>query len=342
MILDNFFLRKQFPLSFLYFAIVALCLGFLPSQLFAASYSRSDLIGYLNAETKLPKKYINQHINAAKFYPDLIDKMNKPYESRPYAEYRPLFVNKRLQKKAENYLKKHHGIFEEAHKKYGVAPEMIAAILGIETRFGQNWGKDKVLDALFTLSTGYERRAKFFRNELKAFLLLCHEEGLNPQEIEGSYAGAFGVTQLMPTSFREYAVDGDGDGKRDVWGTPKDIIFSVANYFKRHKWTDDKMVAHWLPKLPENALIKQALKDETREWRRLSTFEKSGILKPSSAWSSAEKVALITRETVKGERPLLVGRNFYAITRWNRSWNYALAATELAFMLGNEQCEVGL
>jgi membrane-bound lytic murein transglycosylase B len=177
---------------------------------------------------------------------------------------------------------------------------------------------------------------------LKAFLLLCNEEGLNPQDIEGSYAGAFGVTQLIPTSFRAYAVDGNGDGKRDVWGTPEDIIFSVANYFKRHKWTDDKTVAHWLPALPKGKLIKQALKDETREWRALSEFEKVGIKKPSAAWSSDEKVALITRQTAQGERPLLVNRNFYAITRWNRSWNYALAATELAAMLGNPQCEVGI
>ncbi len=319
----------------------ALLLGLLPSELLAERYTRSDLIRYFSQETDLSKQYIRKHLYAAKFDADLIRKMNTPYESRPYAEYRPLFVNERLQKKSEAYLKEHHEIFMEAQQKYGVAPEMIAAILGIETRFGENWGRDRVLDALFTLATGYERRANFFRRELRAFLLLCHEEGLNPQEIEGSYAGAFGVTQLMPTSFREYAVDADGDGKRDVWGTPKDIIFSVAYYFSRYHWSDDKTVAHWLPELPKHELISQALKDETGKWRTLGEFEAVGLQKPNAMWKSDEEVALVTRETTAGERPLLVSRNFYAITRWNRSWNYALAATELAYMLGNKQCAVG-
>lgn len=335
-----------FPISFsklqtsLFFSI--LLLGILPSQLLAESYSRSDLIRYMEKETNLSKLYISKNLNSAKFKPDLIVKIDTPYESRPYTDYRPLFVNENLKNKAEAYLKKHQVLFTAAQEKYGVAPEIIAAILGIETRFGQNWGKDKVLDALFTLATGYERRAGFFRNELKAFLILCKEEGLNPQEIEGSYAGAFGVTQLMPTSFLEYAVDADSDGKRDVWGTPADIIFSVAYYFSRYHWSDEKMVAHWIHELPKHAVIEQALKDETRQWRKLSEFEAAGIKKPNAVWSSQEEVALIQRETAQGERPLLVNRNFYAITRWNRSWNYALAVTELAFMLGNEKCEVGL
>jgi len=204
-----------------------------------------------------------------------------------------------------------------------------------------NWGKNKVLDALFTLASGYERRANFFRKELKAFLLLCRQEGLNPQAVEGSYAGAFGVTQLMPTSFLAYAVDGDGDGKRDVWHTPKDIIFSVAYYFSRHHWDNSKAVAHWVDELPKSDLIQSALKDETRKWRKLAAFEKVGLKKPGSMWHSDEEVALITRQTAQGERTLLVNRNFYAITRWNRSWNYALAATELAYMLGCEACDIG-
>jgi membrane-bound lytic murein transglycosylase B len=266
-----------------------LLLGLLPTQLMAEKYTRSDLIDYMVKETNLSKAYINKHIGSATFDADLIRKMNTPYEARPYADYRPLFVNKRLEKKSKAFLAKHHDIFVEAQAEYGVAPELITAILGIETRFGENWGKDRVLDALFTLSTGYERRAKFFRKELKAFLILAKEEGLDPQEIEGSYAGAFGVTQLMPTSFLEYAVDGDGDGKRDVWGTPKDIIFSVAYYFSRYHWSDDKVVAHWLPKLPQNKFIKKALKDETRVWRKLSEFEKEGIEKPNAEWSSDEE-----------------------------------------------------
>lgn len=312
----------------------------LPNVLLAESYTRDDLIAYMIKETDLSKAYVEEHLREATFDADLIRKMNTPYESRPYADYRPLFVNARLKKKSEAFLSKHHDIFVEAQAKYGVAPEVITAILGIETRFGENWGRDRVLDALFTLATGYERRAKFFRKELKAFLILCEEEGLNPMDVQGSYAGAFGVTQLMPTSFLEYAVDGNGDGKRDVWHTPKDIIFSVAYYFSRYRWDDEKKVAHWVQDLPNNAFIKQALKDETRKYGKMKAFEEAGIQKPKG-WSSDEDVALIERETKDGVRPLLVNRNFYAITRWNRSWNYALAVTELAYMLGNEKCDIG-
>jgi membrane-bound lytic murein transglycosylase B len=320
--------------------LFAMLFSLFPAQLWAEKYTRDDLISYIAEETDLDKKYISQHIQAATFDADLIRKMNTPYEARPYADYRPLFINDRLKKKSLNFLEKNHAIFVEAQKKYGVAPEIITAILGIETRFGENWGRDKVLDALVTLATGYERRAKFFRKELKAFLVLCKEEGLQPETIEGSYAGAFGVTQLMPTSFLEYAVDGDGDGKRDVWHTPKDIIFSVAYYFQRNHWDDEKMVAHWLKDAPKGKLIKQALKDETRKYRKLREFEKVGLKKPKG-WSSDEKVALIQRDTKAGKVTILVNRNFHAITRWNRSWNYALAATELAYMLGNEKCDVG-
>ena len=312
----------------------------LPARLWAEQYTRDDLINYIVQETQLDRAYVSKHIKAARFDADLIRKMNTPYEARPYAEYRPLFVNNRLKKKSQAFLKQHHDIFARAQEKYGVAPEIITAILGIETRFGENWGKDKVLDALVTLATGYERRARFFRKELQAFLLLCQEEGLDPASIEGSYAGAFGVTQLMPSSFLAYAVDGDGDGKRDVWHTPEDIIFSVAYYFQRHHWDDKKMVAHWLKDVPESELVRQALQDETRVYRPLREFEQAGLRKPKG-WFSDEEVALIQRETKDGTSTILVNRNFHAITRWNRSWNYALAATELAYMLGNQQCDVG-
>ncbi len=312
----------------------------MPFLAVAEQFTRDDLITYILKETDLSKEYVSQHVNAAKFDADLIRKMNTPYEARPYKEYRPLFINDRLKKKSDAFLKKHADIFKQAQAKYGVAPEMITAILGIETRFGENWGRDRVLDALVTLATGYERRAKFFRKELQAFLVLCKEEGLNPADIEGSYAGAFGVTQLMPTSFLEYAVDGNHDGKRDVWHTPEDIIFSVAYYFSRYHWDNNKMVAHVFSSLPTHKLITCALKDETRKYRKLSEFEAVGLTKPEG-WFSDEEVALISRETAKGKAYFLVNRNFHAVTRWNRSWNYSLAATELAYMLGNEKCDIG-
>ncbi|MDT8377147.1 MAG: lytic murein transglycosylase, partial [Mariprofundaceae bacterium] len=225
-------------------------------------------------------------------------------------------------------------------KQYGVQPEIIAAILGMETRYGHYKGKDRVLDALYTLASGYPRRADFFRRELGEFLLLCHEENIDPVSVQGSYAGAFGTTQFIPSSYRGYAVDADGDGQRDVWGSPEDIINSVANYFNRHGWQADRPVARWLDHLPMKVFFAKMLHDETKKWQRLGDVRKHAALKLPETWQDDDKVALVQRKTSQGKRTALVHYNFYVITRWNRSYNYAMAITELAYMLGCPQCGV--
>ncbi len=183
----------------------------------ASSSPRQEIILKLQQETGLEAGFIEKAISQARYDASVIKRIKTPYESRPYKEYRPLFVNQRLADKGLAYLKEHQQIFKRAEKRYGVQPEIIAAILGMETRYGHYKGKDRVLDALYTLATGYPRRANFFRNELGEFLQLCHEEELSPISIRGSYAGAFGTTQFIPSSYRGYAVDADSDGRRDVW-----------------------------------------------------------------------------------------------------------------------------
>jgi len=315
----------------------------LPALAFSADSfpsDRTDLIRKLHDETGLDTSFIESAINEAEFDETIIKRIKTPYESKSYAKYRPLFVHQSLADKGAAYLKEHQKIFEQAHEKYGVQPEIIAAILGMETRYGHYKGKDRVLDALFTLATGYPRRANFFRNELGHFLLLCREEKRIPTEIKGSYAGAFGTTQFIPSSYRGYAVDADGDGRRDVWESPADIINSVAHYFHRYGWDEQRPVAHWLDKMPQKVFFAKMLRDETKKWRSLAEVRKHAPLKLPETWQDDDQVALIQRVTDKGKRTAIVHRNFYVITRWNRSYNYAMAITELAHMLDCSLCKV--
>jgi len=301
---------------------------------------REELIRQLSSETGLDIDYISSAIGQARFDESVIKRIKTPYESRTYAEYRPLFVHKQLAEKGEAYLEEHSAVFAKSSEKYGIQPQVVAAILGMETRYGAYKGKDRVLDALYTLATGYARRAGFFRGELGQFLLLCREEKRDPVSIKGSYAGAFGATQFIPSSYRGYAVDADGDGRRDVWDSPADIIGSVANYFHRFGWDSSRPVARWVDHLPYKPLTHSMLKKETREWRKLGDIRKELTLKLPEEWRDDDRVALIQRITDRGKRTALVHYNFHVITRWNRSYNYAMAITELAHMLGCPLCEV--
>lgn len=315
----------------------------MPATLLAASESetqRQIMIRKISGETGLDIGFVRQAIEQAKFDASVIKRIKTPYESKTYAEYRPLFVHQQLADKGTAYLEAHRKIFERTTDRYAVQPQIIAAILGMETRYGHYKGKDRVLDALYTLAAGYPRRADFFRNELGQFLLLCHEEKRAPEAITGSYAGAFGTTQFIPSSYRSYAVDADRDGRRDVWESPEDIIGSVANYFHRHGWDSNRPVAHWLDHLPYKPVVQKLLRQETKSWRRLGELKKDLPLQLPDSWQDDDRVALIQRITDRGRRTALVHYNFHVITRWNRSYNYAMAITELAHMLGCPLCEV--
>lgn len=311
-----------------------------PSLLWAQKddTTRQILIDQLVKETGLDRANVAAAINHAVYDESIITRMKTPYESRSYAEYRPLFVHPKLAAKGRDYLKKNHDIFIESEKKYGVQKEIIAAILGMETRYGTYRGKDPVVSSLYTLATGYPRRAKFFRKELGELLLLCKEEGLNPNDFKGSYAGAFGTTQFIPSSYRAYAVDADADGKRDVWHSPTDIINSVANYFSKHGWDGSRPVAHWISKKDTNKNLIEHAKKGFKGWVKLSEIRHQ-LPELDKRWQNDDKVTLIEMTTKKGKTIALVHYNFYVITRWNRSYNYAMAITELAELMDCKACE---
>ncbi len=303
--------------------------------------SKAELAKRLHDEFQLPLQETQKALQAARFKPALIEAMQRPYESRPYSSYRPLFVHPRLAKQGKAYLQEHAKHFADAEKRYGVQPQIIAAILGMETHYGRRQGKHRVLDALYTLAAGYQRRSAFFSKELGHLLLLAKEEQKPVESILGSYAGAFGSTQFIPSSYRAYAVDADHDGKRDVWHNPADIIASVAHYFQQHQWQQDAPVAWWLDTADQQKVLQNYEQENLQKWHLASELPTAIMQQAPERWQQSKQLNIAELHMGKTAKYALVHHNFYTITRWNRSYNYAMAASELAFLLGDKQCDTG-
>ena len=307
--------------------------------------SRAELVTLLVKETGLPASELTTIMKQARFEPKIIKRMTTQWESQPYVKYRPLFIKQSMHDKGEKFRADYQTIFHAAEQKYQVDSAIISAILGIETRFGEAHGKRPILDSLYTLSTGFPRRAKFFRQQLGAIIQISRQDKLVLSELKGSYAGAFGSIQFIPTSFRDYAVDEDGDGVRDVFNSKQDIIGSVANYFQKHGWQHGRPSAHWLPvgTTLTTKWKKHVSSGKLKEWSTLAELRKempktfNNIPLP---WLNNDKVSIIEMKTKKGKQLALVHYNFKVIMRYNPSFNYAMAVTEIAAMWENEKFAV--
>ncbi|MEK7758516.1 MAG: lytic murein transglycosylase B, partial [Pseudomonadota bacterium] len=180
-------------------------------------------------------KELGDWLSQAEIRDDIIEAVYRPKEGLPWHEYRKLFVNDDRARRGLTFWKANAEAVSRAGNEYGVPPEIIVAILGVETFYGRQGGAYRVLDALVTLTLRYPERSDFFRNQLVEFLLLARELGMSPLSIKGSYAGAMGIPQFIPSSYRSYAVDFDGDHKRDLTDI-EDAVGSVANFLKQHGW----------------------------------------------------------------------------------------------------------
>lgn len=256
----------------------------------------------------------------------IIDAITRPAEGKPWHKYRPIFVTKTRIKEGVKFWNENKATLERAEKEYGVPPEIIVAIIGVETRYGRHKGGYRVMDSLSTLAFEYPKRGKFFRSELEHYLLLAREENLDPITIKGSYAGAMGKAQFISSSYRNYAVDFDGDGKRDLWDNTADAIGSVANYFKRHKWQPGGEVV--APAIVGSNHIQVLVKKGYKPHSTVAELSKRGATAKRKLDPKAMG-ALIEFKTLAGREYWIGLNNFYVITRYNHSPLYAMAVYQL-------------
>src|SRR5579862_1997761 len=211
-------------------------------------------IAHMSDSYGFKKRALRKLLKSAESQPAIVDAMNKPAEkAKLWYEYRPIFINERRIREGTEFWIAHRQALDQASLKSGVAPEYLAAILGVETYYGRLTGNYRVLDALATLSFDYPPREKFFREELEQYLLLTRDMHLNPLTLKGSYAGAMGAPQFMPSNYRRYAVDADANGHIDLWTDWPDVCTSVGNYLKEHGWNSGEPVLAEATVLPEKA-----------------------------------------------------------------------------------------
>lgn len=265
------------------------------------------------------------------FQPEIIQKFKRPAERLPYYEYQRRFINDPMISRGQTYLQKNGPLLQAVEEKFQVEKEIVSSILGIETKFGQpGIERYRAFDILNTAYALYTRRETFYRSELIAFLLLCREEGIDPFSIKSSYAGAFGVPQFIPSSFRQYAVDFDGDGKRDLWDSKGDIFASVANYLKKFGWKRNERTH--LPVRIENDSkeVRALVRRGVRKTLPAAKAKQMGI-RFSEPVSDEAEVSFAYYEPQKGKKSLLaLFNNFRTITRYNFSVNYALVVIHLS------------
>lgn len=267
----------------------------------------------------------------ARYRQPIIDAISKPAErTLDWADYRRIFLQPERIEQGATFRVAHGETIARAAREYGVAPEYIVAIIGVETYYGRHRGRWRVIDALATLAFDYPPRAAFFRKELEQYLLLTREEGQDPLRHLGSYAGAMGYGQFISSSYRAYAVDFDGDGVRDIWNDPVDAIGSVANYFAEHGWRVDRPVLRRVTvpsavRAQVEPLANRGL-DLGLDVGRVRNAGVEGL----EGLSDDLAANLWQLEGPDGEEWVLGLHNFRVITRYNHSHLYALAVHDLA------------
>ena len=297
----------------------------------AIDTKRSDVkefIAHMADTYSFKKRTLRKLLKGAEFQEAIVEAMGKPAEkAKLWYEYRPIFVTERRIQEGVEFWTAHRQALDQASVRSGVAPEYLAAILGVETFYGRRTGTYRVLDALATLSFDYPGREKFFRDELEQFLLLTRDGHLDPKTVKGSYAGAMGAPQFMPSNYRRYAVDADADGRIDLWNDWPDVCASVGNYLKEHGWNAGE------PVLEEASVPAEKAGD--LDGRKLVLSETVASLTAKgvsfeSAMPAEAPVILIAADEADGIHWRVGYNNFYVITRYNHSALYAMAVYELA------------
>ncbi len=266
-------------------------------------------------------------LGTVRYQPDIVSAVSRPAESKPWSKYRSIFVTPERARGGLDYWNAQEPVLRKAAQTYGVPPEILVAIIGVESRYGQNTGRYRALDALGTLAFGYPPRGDFFRQQLEELLLLGREQGLSLVEVRGSYAGALGKPQFIPSSYRRFGVDFDGDGRKDLLTNDADAIGSVANYLREHGWRpgDPIVLPLQLPVPPPAQWEAAGMKPSIP----LADLEAAGI-KPVDGLAGTRLVSLVRLDNEEAREYWLGFDNFYAITRYNHSNLYAMAVYQLS------------
>ncbi len=258
----------------------------------------------------------------------VLEAIQRPAEKKKnWEEYQKIFITDKRIKEGMAFWTENAPILAAAEREYGVPPEIVVAIVGVETFYGRYKGKYPVLDSLVTLGFDYPPRQKFFRSELAEFLLLAQEENLDPLAIKGSYAGAMGKSQFISSSYRRYAVDFDENGRRDLWESNEDVIGSVANYFKHHGWKANEIIT--VPAKVQGKRYKALLEKGLKPVASISELPQYDVDAEHNA-DAKQAVALLEFKNNDSDEYWLGFNNFYVITRYNHSHMYAMAVYQLS------------
>lgn len=302
----------------------------LPATAQASYAQRDDVKAFIDEMVKkhqFDRSVLERWFSKASKLDGVLELIAKPAEKTlSWKQYRPIFIKQKRIDLGLDFMKENHALLARAEKETGVPAHIITAIIGVETYYGRHSGRTQIFDSLTTLGFDYPPRSRFFRSELEQFLLLAKEENIDVSNIRGSYAGAMGVPQFISSSYRRYAVDYDGDGKRDLWNSMADVIGSVANYFKVHGWQrgGDVIQKVKVGQRPEDA-TRRKLKPHTS----IGDFRKQGIV-TDKAYADDVMATLVTLEGAKGTEYWFGLKNFYVITRYNHSALYAMAVYQLS------------
>ncbi|MEP2026354.1 MAG: lytic murein transglycosylase B [Reichenbachiella sp.] len=287
----------------------------------------NDFIRNVAFQQKRPLKEVEAIINQAEYQSDIIEKMSRPAEkTMTWERYRNIFMKQERIEAGVDFWVTNEKVLNDVSTLTGVSIEAILGVIGVETYFGQRMGNYRVLDALYTLAFGYPRRSSFFKAELSKYLELCEKEGLDPLTIKGSYAGAMGYGQFMPSSYLAYAKSYDSESGADLVNQADDAIASVANYLKVHRWEKGGLVAVEVKKSQNAASL---AKQKVKPANSVDYYIQKGY-EPKETINSSELASLQVMDKEDGsEEYWMTFKNFYVITRYNHSPLYALAVFQL-------------
>ncbi len=300
---------------------------------FLARDSVRTYINDISMEHQLDPIMLANYFAEIESQQSIIDAISRPAEKvLTWAQYRPIFIKQKRIDDGLAFMREHAGTLAQAEKQFGVPASLIAAIIGVETFYGKITGKHGVLESVSTLAFDYPPRAKFFKSELTEFLILSQAENWDALSVKGSYAGAMGWPQFISSSYRYYAIDFDGDGKRDLFNSVPDVIGSVANYLKQHGWKAGQPVVEPLTVAKKDrAAVKALQRNSLKPAIAPKTLTNLGF-----KVAGKKPVSVMNLQGKGGEETWVGYTNFYVITRYNHSSMYALAAFQLSEML-NEQ-----